>query len=112
MSEHTSPTVKGGRRMPPTPTEATEHARRQVDRLCWTGILLGLAFTMTNFKGLLPMAPVSGRCPGWQRGSSIRWCRWSCWRSFAPSRSPPTTGFAPADGCAAPSGSRSAQRTS
>ena len=51
MSEHTSPTVKGGRRMPPTPTEATEHARRQVDRLCWTGILLGLAFTMTNVQG-------------------------------------------------------------
>jgi hypothetical protein len=49
MTEHTS--ANGGRRMPPTPTEAVEHARRQVDRLCWTGILLGLAFTMTNVQG-------------------------------------------------------------
>jgi hypothetical protein len=51
MSEHTSPMVKGGRRMPPTAAEAVEHARKQVDRLCWTGILLGLAFTMTNVQG-------------------------------------------------------------
>jgi hypothetical protein len=31
--------------------ESVEHIRRQVDRLCWTGILLGLAFTMTNVQG-------------------------------------------------------------
>jgi hypothetical protein len=28
-----------------------DQVRRQVDRLCWTGILLGLAFTMTNVQG-------------------------------------------------------------
>lgn len=49
MTEHTS--ANGGRRMPPTPAEAVEQARKQVDRLCWTGILLGLAFTMTNVQG-------------------------------------------------------------
>ncbi|MER7010344.1 hypothetical protein ABT324_02795 [Saccharopolyspora sp. NPDC000359] len=44
--------VKGGRLLPPTPAkaEAVEQVRRQVDRLCWTGILLGLAFTMTNVQ--------------------------------------------------------------
>jgi hypothetical protein len=51
MSEDTSPKVDGGRPMPPTSAEAVEHARKQVDRLCWTGILLGLAFTMTNVQG-------------------------------------------------------------
>jgi hypothetical protein len=28
-----------------------ERVRTQVDRLCWTGIVLGLAFTMTNVQG-------------------------------------------------------------
>lgn len=28
-----------------------ERVRAQVDRLCWTGIVLGLAFTMTNVQG-------------------------------------------------------------
>lgn len=27
-----------------------DHTRRQVDRLCWAGIVLGLAFTMTNVQ--------------------------------------------------------------
>ena len=44
--------VRGGRLRPPTPAgaETVEHVARQVDRLCWTGILLGLAFTMTNVQ--------------------------------------------------------------
>lgn len=52
MSEHTSSTVQGGRHLPPTLAEArsVERARIHVDRLCWTGILLGLAFTMTNVQ--------------------------------------------------------------
>src|SRR5882757_5075453 len=47
-------TGQGGRHMPsarPSGAEPVEHVRRQVDRLCWTGILLGLAFTMTNVQG-------------------------------------------------------------
>src|ERR1044072_104410 len=28
-----------------------ERIRSQVDRLCWAGIVLGLAFTMTNVQG-------------------------------------------------------------
>jgi hypothetical protein len=47
-------TGKGGRHMPPARragTEPVDQVRRQVDRLCWTGILLGLAFTMTNVQG-------------------------------------------------------------
>jgi hypothetical protein len=53
---------EGGRRLPPTPAEAEalEHARKQVDRLCWTGILLGLAFTMTNVQGF-----AANRSPIW-----------------------------------------------
>lgn len=31
--------------------ESVDQVSRQVDRLCWTGILLGLAFTMTNVQG-------------------------------------------------------------
>jgi hypothetical protein len=33
-----------------TGTEPVEQVAVQVDRLCWTGILLGLAFTMTNVQ--------------------------------------------------------------
>lgn len=49
MSNSTS---QGGRHLPPTLSEAetAEQVRKQVDRLCWTGILLGLAFTMTNVQ--------------------------------------------------------------
>ncbi|MFD9697968.1 hypothetical protein ACFWV3_02695, partial [Lentzea sp. NPDC059081] len=31
-------------------SEPIERVAVQVDRLCWTGILLGLAFTMTNVQ--------------------------------------------------------------
>lgn len=53
MSRLASPSARGGRSQPPTPAEAAtiEQARAHVDRLCWTGILLGLAFTMTNVQG-------------------------------------------------------------
>lgn len=44
--------ARGGRRTPPTPTDrdALLRTRDQVDRLCWVGIVLGLAFTMTNVQ--------------------------------------------------------------
>ncbi|HEX5121170.1 MAG TPA: hypothetical protein VFW65_38790 [Pseudonocardiaceae bacterium] len=53
MNNKSSPLARGGRRKPPTPAgaEVVERVRRQVDRLCWSGILLGLAFTMTNVQG-------------------------------------------------------------
>jgi hypothetical protein len=46
--------TRGGRHTPPTPA-TTDRAtlartRDQVDRLCWIGIALGLAFTMTNVQ--------------------------------------------------------------
>jgi len=47
-------TQSGGRHLPAarrSGAESVEQVRRQVDRLCWTGILLGLAFTMTNVQG-------------------------------------------------------------
>jgi hypothetical protein len=47
-------TGSGGRLLPvarPSGAESIDQVRRQVDRLCWTGILLGLAFTMTNVQG-------------------------------------------------------------
>jgi hypothetical protein len=47
-------TGSGGRLLPaarPSGAESVDQVRRQVDRLCWTGILLGLAFTMTNVQG-------------------------------------------------------------
>lgn len=37
-----------------------EQVRSQVDRLCWAGIVLGLAFTMTNVQGF-----AAGAAPGW-----------------------------------------------
>ncbi|GDY33275.1 hypothetical protein [Gandjariella thermophila] len=43
----------GGRLRPPARPAGAEPIERvavQVDRLCWTGILLGLAFTMTNVQ--------------------------------------------------------------
>lgn len=44
--------TSGQVRLPAQPTGAETIARVavQVDRLCWTGILLGLAFTMTNVQ--------------------------------------------------------------
>jgi signal transduction histidine kinase len=47
-------TGSGGQRLlaaRPSGAESVDQVRRQVDRLCWTGILLGLAFTMTNVQG-------------------------------------------------------------
>jgi hypothetical protein len=37
--------------VPRSMAESVDQVRGQVDRLCWTGILLGLAFTMTNVQG-------------------------------------------------------------
>jgi hypothetical protein len=37
--------------VPQSRAESVDQVRTQVDRLCWTGILLGLAFTMTNVQG-------------------------------------------------------------
>lgn len=53
MNGNSSRPGRGGRRLPSAPggADLVEHIRRQVDRLCWTGILLGLAFTMTNVQG-------------------------------------------------------------
>lgn len=53
MNTTSSRAARDGRQSPPAPAAAdsVEHIRRQVDRLCWTGILLGLAFTMTNVQG-------------------------------------------------------------
>ena len=60
----------GGRHLPPTPSEAefVEHARKHVDRLCWTGILLGLAFTMTNVQGF-----AAAGAPVWSLPWSAAW---------------------------------------
>jgi hypothetical protein len=40
-----------------------EHIRTQVDRLCWTGIVLGLAFTMTNVQGFAAAGAHPGTLP-------------------------------------------------
>lgn len=45
--------------------ESVEAVAAQVDRLCWTGILLGLAFTMTNVQGF-----AAAGSPQW----SLPWC--------------------------------------
>lgn len=39
-----------GKTARPVGAEAVERVAIEVDRLCWTGILLGLAFTMTNVQ--------------------------------------------------------------
>ncbi|WP_243789390.1 hypothetical protein [Saccharopolyspora gloriosae] len=59
-------TSRDGRHSPPVPSgaEPVEQVRRQVDRLCWTGILLGLAFTMTNVQSF-----AAGDAAVW----SLRW---------------------------------------
>jgi hypothetical protein len=49
-------------------SEPVERVARQVDRLCWAGILLGLAFTMTNVQqfaaaGAPPWSPAW--CTAW-----------------------------------------------
>ncbi|MEU5847279.1 hypothetical protein [Saccharopolyspora shandongensis] len=62
---NTPPTAEGGRQLPPTyaEAEAVEKVRRQVDRLCWTGILLGLAFTMTNVQSFAANGAVAWSLP-------------------------------------------------
>ena len=54
--------AKGAR---PGGAEPVERVAVEVDRLCWTGILLGLAFTMTNVQQFA----AAGARP-W----SMRWC--------------------------------------
>lgn len=46
-------------------SESVERVAVQVDRLCWTGILLGLAFTMTNVQQF-----AAAGAPVW----SLAWC--------------------------------------
>lgn len=60
----------GGRPVSPTPSgvDVVEHARKHVDRLCWTGILLGLAFTMTNVQGF-----AAAGAPTWSLTWSAAW---------------------------------------
>src|SRR5205823_9320183 len=55
-------------RLFPAGGESVEHVAVQVDRLCWSGILLGLAFTMTNVQQFA----ANGARP-W----SLPW--WSAW---------------------------------
>lgn len=58
------PVGGGGRQVPPTTeAEAVEQVRAQVDRLCWTGILLGLAFTMTNVQSFAANGAVAWSLP-------------------------------------------------
>jgi hypothetical protein len=49
----------------PVGAEPVERVAAQVDRLCWTGILLGLAFTMTNVQQF---------AAGGSRSWSLSWC--------------------------------------
>jgi hypothetical protein len=45
-----------------------ERVRAQVDRLCWTGIVLGLAFTMTNVQTF-----AAAGAPAWSRPWLAAW---------------------------------------
>ena len=59
---------KVGRHLPPTRSagrDTVADVSRQVDRLCWTGILLGLAFTMSNVQGFAAAGA---------RAWSVPWC--------------------------------------
>ena len=96
---------------PPRSTGHPSHeVSRQVDRLCWTGILMGLAFTMSNVQGF---AAAGARV--W----SVPW--WAAWLLdpmvslvlLAILRAEQVTarcGVRPAGGCVARSGSRSRPR--
>src|SRR5882757_2637529 len=66
MTEHEI----GRRHVPPVRAgaESVERVAAQVDRFCWTGILMGLAFTMTNVQQFA----ANGARP-W----SLPW--WSAW---------------------------------
>lgn len=55
--------VKGGRLRSPARWGGSEPVAKvaaEVDRLCWTGILLGLAFTMTNVQQFAAGAAATG----------------------------------------------------
>ena len=45
--------------------EPVERVAVQVDRLCWTGILLGLAFTMTNVQQFAAAGSLPWSLPWW-----------------------------------------------
>lgn len=63
--------ARGGRRSAPPArgeVDSVEQARKQVDRLCWSGILLGLAFTMTNVQGF-----AAAGAPVW---TLVWWAAW------------------------------------
>ncbi|QUQ66065.1 hypothetical protein [Kutzneria sp. CA-103260] len=49
----------------PVGAEPVEHVAVEVDRLCWTGILLGLAFTMTNVQQFAANGAVAWSLPWW-----------------------------------------------
>ncbi|MFS8104484.1 hypothetical protein LFM09_46005 [Lentzea alba] len=49
-------------------SEPIERVAVQVDRLCWTGILLGLAFTMTNVQQF-----AAAGAPAWSLAWSAAW---------------------------------------
>jgi hypothetical protein len=49
-------------------SESVERVAGQVDRLCWTGILLGLAFTMTNVQQF-----AAAGAPVWSLAWSAAW---------------------------------------
>ncbi|WP_344928081.1 hypothetical protein [Saccharopolyspora gregorii] len=53
------------RSQPAPEAEAIERTRTQVDRLCWTGILLGLAFTMTNVQSFAAAGAATWSLPWW-----------------------------------------------
>ncbi|GAA4418900.1 hypothetical protein GCM10023148_17770 [Actinokineospora soli] len=40
-----------------------ERVRRQVDWMCWTGIVLGLAFTLVNIHGFAPAGSLTWSLP-------------------------------------------------
>lgn len=63
-----------------------ERVRSQVDWICWSGIVLGLAFTMTNVQEFASAGTRAWSLPWWPRGCSIRLCRSCCWRSCGPSK--------------------------
>lgn len=59
---------RGGRPLSPTrPADRASIAQvsRQVDRLCWTGILMGLAFTMSNVQGFAAAGARTWSVPWW-----------------------------------------------
>ena len=58
----------GGQLRPPTRpggADPVDRVAAQVDRLCWTGILLGLAFTMTNVQQFAANGARAWSLPWW-----------------------------------------------